>query len=837
MHDPLLPPIETALSAAFAGALSERADARRVVVARHTDRATRSSLGQFLTPAPVAEFMAGFFESFTGTVRLLDAGAGVGALTAAFVGEASRRAEQPTAIHATEFEVDAALVAQLRDTLEDCGHACGRRGIVFSFEALNEDFIGAATARLEGGLFARRAEEFTHAILNPPYKKLDSASDARYRLQRVGIETSNLYTAFLSLAVMLLEPGGELVAITPRSFCNGPYFRPFRELFLREMSLRRLHMFESRTEAFSDDEVLQETVILHAIKRGSSSKVVVSTSDGPDDDWIAVREVEQAEVVRPSDPQAFIHIVADENGDRIAETISNLPATLSELGLSVSTGKVVDFRARARLREHPGKGILPLIYPTHFENGKIVWPKEGKKPNGLADTPDTSELWMPTGSYVLVKRFSSKEEPRRVVAAVFEPDAAPGARIGFENHLNVFHAGGEGLEGSLAAGLAAFLNSSVVDEYFRQFNGHTQVNATDLRNLRYPDLETLRSLGERALGTVHEQSAIDVLIEESLRMAKSNPIQGKRKVEDARAILKALGMPRAQQNDRSAYTLLALLGLKPTTHWSKATAPLLGITPIMDFIAEHHGKVYKPNTRESVRRFTIHQLMEAGIVVANPDDPGRPTNSGKNVYQIEPRALEVLRTWGTRAWEKALTAYLKERETLAERYAQARAMVRIPVTLPDGQKFTLAPGGQNDLIKQIIEVFCPRFAPGGRVLYIGDTDEKFATFDEEGFRALGLSFDSHGKMPDVVVHRTDKSWLLLIEAVTSHGPVGPKRMNELSRLFRASRAGLVYVTAFMDRRSMAKYFGDISWESEVWIAESPDHMIHFDGERFLGPYV
>lgn len=814
----------------FAAALSERADARRVIAARRTDRATRSSLGQFLTPVPVAEFMAGFFESFTGAVRLLDAGAGVGALTAAFVCEASRRTERPTAIHATEFEVDAALVTQLRDTLEDCGAACGRRGIAFKFEALNEDFIGAATAHLEGGLFARRAQGFTHAILNPPYKKLDSASDARHRLRRVGVEASNLYTAFLSLAVMLLEPGGELVAITPRSFCNGPYFRPFREFFLREMSLRQLHMFDSRTEAFSDDEVLQETVILHGVKGGRPSKVVVSSSDGPDDDWIAVREVDLAEVVRPSDPEAFIHVVADENGDRIAETVRNLSATLSDLGLSVSTGKVVDFRARAHLRERPEKGVLPLIYPTHFEGGKIVWPKEGKKPNGLADAPGTSELWMPSGSYVLVKRFSSKEEPRRVVAAVFEPEAAPGARIGFENHLNVFHAGGEGLDELLAAGLAVFLNSTVVDEYFRQFNGHTQVNATDLRNLRYPDREALRSLGECALGSVHEQSAIDALVEASLRMAeKSNPMQSRRKVEEGRAILKALGMPRAQQNDRSAYTLLALLGLKPTTHWSKATAPLLGITPIMDFIAEHHGKVYKPNTRESVRRLTIHQFVEAGIAVANPDEPGRATNSGKNVYQIEPRALEVLRSWGTRSWDKELSAYLQKRETLAKRYAQARAMARIPVTLPDGQKFTLSPGGQNDLIKQIIEVFCPGFAPGGRVLYIGDTDEKFATFDEERFRALGLSFDSHGKMPDVVVHRTDKNWLLLIEAVTSHGPVGPKRMNELSKLFSGSRAGLVYVTAFMDRRSMAKYIGEISWESEVWIAQSPDHMIHFDG--------
>jgi adenine-specific DNA-methyltransferase len=664
--------MQTAVAVPFTSGLSERADARRVVAARQTDRAARSSLGQFLTPAPIAEFMAGLFGAFTGSVRLLDAGAGVGALTAAFVGEACCRASRLNEIHTTAFEVDAALLMQLRDTLEDCAAACEKQAIRFEFEALNDDFIAAATARLDAGLFAPNARRFTHAILNPPYKKLESASEARYRLRSVGIETSNLYTAFLSLAVLLLEPGGELVAIIPRSFCNGPYFRPFRELFLREMSLRRLHVFESRTEAFSEDEVLQETVILHAVKGGRASKVIVSSSDGPDDDWIGVREVGLDEVVRPNDPEAFIHVVADANGDRIAGTVGALPATLSDLGMSVSTGRVVDFRAREHLRERPGTGVLPLIYPTHFEGAKIVWPKTGKKPNGLADVPGTSDLWMPSGTYVLVKRFSSKEEPRRVVAAVFEPEAAPGDRIGFENHLNVFHARGGGLDTSLALGLATYLNSTLIDEYFRQFNGHTQVNATDLRNLRFPARETLQSLGKRRGGAAPDQAAIDTLVEDVLGMAKkTNPMQGKRKVDGARAILKALGMPRAQQNDRSAYTLLALLGLKPTTPWSKATAPLLGITPIMDFIAQHHGKVYKPNTRESVRRFTIHQFVEAGLAVASPDEAGRPTNSGKNVYQIESRALEVLRTWGTRAWDEQLAAYLGERETLARRYVRA----------------------------------------------------------------------------------------------------------------------------------------------------------------------
>lgn len=309
-----------------------------------------------------------------------------------------------------------------------------------------------------------------------------------------------------------------------------------------------------------------------------------------------------------------------------------------------------------------------------------------------------------------------------------------------------------------------------------------------------------------------------------------------RKLGEASAILKALGFPKRQQNERSALTLLALLGLTPGMPWSSASSPLMGITPMMDFIAEHYGKKYAPNTRETVRRQTVHQFLEAGLVVANPDRPSRPVNSGKTVYQVEAKALDLLHSFGTDAWKEHLDNYLGEMGTLAERYAQAREMARLAVRLPEGRTLTLSPGGQNELVKEILEQLCPRFAPGGQLLYVGDTDEKFALFDEQRLAAVGVEIDEHGKMPDVIVHRTDEDWLLLIEAVTSHGPVDPKRHGELSRLFAKARPGLVFVTAFLTRRAMVKFLADISWETEVWVAESPDHMIHFDGERFLGPY-
>lgn len=309
-----------------------------------------------------------------------------------------------------------------------------------------------------------------------------------------------------------------------------------------------------------------------------------------------------------------------------------------------------------------------------------------------------------------------------------------------------------------------------------------------------------------------------------------------RRVAEAKEILTALGLPREQKNERAAITLLALVDLTSTKAWPAAANPLMGVTPIMEFAAKHYRKKWAPNTRETVRRFTLHQFEQAGLVVANPDEPGRPTNSPNYCYQIEPRALVVIRTFGTTKWVDALRRYLVDVRTLVQRYAQARSMRRIPLALVAGVTIRLSPGGQNALIRKIIDEFCPRFTPGARPIYVGDTRQKWAYFDENGLGVLGVVVEEHGKMPDVVVYYTEKNWLVVIEAVTSHGPVNPKRLAELRSLFSGSSAGLVFVTAFLDRRGLLKYLSDIAWETEVWVADSPDHMIHFNGERFLGPY-
>lgn len=278
-----------------------------------------------------------------------------------------------------------------------------------------------------------------------------------------------------------------------------------------------------------------------------------------------------------------------------------------------------------------------------------------------------------------------------------------------------------------------------------------------------------------------------------------------KRLNEALSVLKDLGLPKAQLNKRSALCLLALLDLQPDKQWPSAENPLIGITPIMDWAKEYYGQRYAPNTRETFRRQTMHQFVQAGMALYNPDKPDRPVNSPHAVYQIEPRLLVALKMFRTVDYIKQLDDYLKERPALAQRYANQRLMQQIPITISDGQELHLSAGRHSQLIKLIIEEFASRFVPGGRLVYVGDTEDKFAFFDKDLLPEIGVRINSHGKMPDVVIYYPDKNWLLLIEAVTSHGPVDGKRHQELSTIFEGCTAGLVFVSAFHDRKTMNKH--------------------------------
>ena len=620
----------------------------------------RADLGQFFTPIGVARFMASMLQvrEPPTDLRILDPGGGSGVLTAAVVAELCGRPEcsRPAALHANVWELDARLAGDLDRTFEHCRAVCAKAGVAFRGEHRRGNFVLDAAVRADDQdlLEPERHPRFHVAIMNPPYRKLRSDSAERSRLSTAGIETSNLYSAFVWLALKLLAGGGELVAITPRSFMNGSYFRPFRQALSRELAFRRIHVYDARNAAFADDGVLQENAIFHGIRGAGPEAVRITTSLGPADDGLLERAVEPDELILPHDPERVLHVVPDETDARIAAHMRRLPHTLAGLGVSVSTGRVVGFRAKERLHAAAGPGDAPLILPGHCASGFVAWPRaSGTKPNALAVTGPDDDLLLPAGWYVLVNRFSAKEDRRRVVAALYDPARIDADHVAFDNKLNVLHRRNAGLPEHLAKGLAVFLNSTAVDAYFRQFSGHTQVNAGDLRSLRFPSANVLDRLGRRVNRNLPVQEQINrVVRQEVFEMDEGDdPIVVKEKVDAAKAILKALKAPKAQRNDRSALTLLGLLDLGPAAPWRDASAPLRGVTELMDWMASSYGKRYAPNTRETIRRFTLHQFVQMGLVLLNPDDPTRPTNSPKNVYRIEPGALALLRRYGTDEWD------------------------------------------------------------------------------------------------------------------------------------------------------------------------------------------
>lgn len=462
-------------------------EVRRREANSRLDPDQRVELGQFMTPAPIAKFMASLFRNWGAVNSVLDPGAGIGSLTEAFFDRFLECAPKGASLNATAFEIDPTLLAYLSEhfvALPERGRAYGYR---VDGQVKDRDFV------IDGALSVRASASgtFTHAILNPPYRKIGSNSEHRRALKEVGVESVNLYTGFLALAVALTTKGGEVVAIVPRSFCNGTYFKQFREWLLSHVSIRQIHVFDSRSKAFQEDSVLQENIILHLEKLAPQGSVIISRSnDGAFSDYTA-RTVAFNEVVFPNDPGRFIRIPINPK----STDDKRFSSTLNEINVQVATGPVVDFRVKAYWLDEPTDNSVPLLYAHHFLKNAFVWPRQNRKPNALRVHTDTEKWLLPRGYYCVTKRFTSKEERRRIVAYVVDPEKLPGERIGIENHLNVFHAAKRGLPKEIAFGLAAYLNSTEVDVHFRTFSGHTQVNATDLRSMNYPTLRGLARLG------------------------------------------------------------------------------------------------------------------------------------------------------------------------------------------------------------------------------------------------------------------------------------------------------------------------------------------------------
>jgi len=457
------------------------------------DPINKSKFGQYMTSNVIAEFMASLFSDGNADVKLLDCGAGIGSLTVA----ATKKLKNISSVDL--WEIDPIMQDQLEINMQT---------LQVPFSIYKQDFIFGAVENL----LSNKGERYTHAIINPPYKKINSNSAHRIELRKVGIETVNLYSAFLALTILLMELEGQIVAIIPRSFCNGPYYKPFRELILKECSIEHIHIFESRDTAFKDDDVLQENIIIKLVKGKQTLSVEISQSTNQNFNDYQSKAIPFSEVIKPNDPELFLRI--NTNNQSQDENNKIFSDQLSELGLAVSTGPIVSHRMREFLEQYPQTDTVPLFYPHHFVNKQLQYPKDHKKPNAIRFAPETQKWLMPNnGFYVIVRRFSAKEEKRRIVANVINPNEIDKEWIGFDNCWNVFHIKKHGFDYETAMGLACFLNSTVLDDYFRIFSGHTQVNATDLRNMKYPSLENLRILGNK-YEVEMSQEQIDKLVEE-----------------------------------------------------------------------------------------------------------------------------------------------------------------------------------------------------------------------------------------------------------------------------------------------------------------------------------
>lgn len=303
----------------------------------------------------------------------------------------------------------------------------------------------------------------------------------------------------------------------------------------------------------------------------------------------------------------------------------------------------------------------------------------------------------------------------------------------------------------------------------------------------------------------------------------------------AQHILAELRLPTQQQNEMSALTLLALCKLKPEQSWAEATRQSMTISKgVMAFIRSYYGREYAPNTRETFRRQVLHQFVQAHIALYNPDNPALPTNSPHAHYALSLPALHAIQAFESERWETALTHFFQQQNIQVSFPLQPSDAPRL--SLPDGTEKFLSPGEHNRLQVAFIRDFVPRFTRGGHVLYVGDTADKRFYVDEARLKALGLYLDEHEKLPDIILYEEERNWIFLVEVVTSHGPMTTKRMKELDVFLSQCRAGKIYLTAFPDFATFRKYARDIAWETEVWVAEVPEHLIHFDGQRFLGPY-
>ena len=455
-------------------------DTRRLARISSISVKHKEEFAQYLTPVDIASFMAKMTMRYFkpgNVVEVLDPGAGFGILSCSIVDELTK-AGMPR-INLDAFEIDASIMNDLEHSYQALRATKG-----VNYHIYEKNFITDVGVDIAWGI----SKKYDVIIMNPPYKKINSNTIYKSVLQDISIDTVNTYSAFIAIGIKLLAENGILTAIVPRSFCNGLYFLPFRRLLYDNTAIKHLHIFESRKENFREEKVLQENIIIVLKKTtDKSERVTITYSKGKQLTNFIEKNVTLEDVIDSTDTQCYISI------PNYKCKTPNVPLkyTHKELGFEISTGPIVDFRLKDKLlRNNEG---VPLLYTVHIRNRKITWPVNSKKSNSIdLNEDEVDKLCFKKGYYILLKRFSSKEEKHRIQATLLTPDDLPTEYFTVENHVNIIHNNKNGIDKDLAHGLVEYLNSDYCDTIFRMFSGHTQVNATDLRNMKYPDVRNMQ---------------------------------------------------------------------------------------------------------------------------------------------------------------------------------------------------------------------------------------------------------------------------------------------------------------------------------------------------------
>lgn len=829
--------------------LTQSVDLSTIQYKMMTSKNFRKKISQFFTPPSIASFMSSLYKPSgdTDTVSVLDAGAGTGILAASICDELLKY-DYIKNISVVLYENNDNVLPILKENMDNIVKYMMGRDKNFTYKIINKNFVLENVDFWRNNLLTEETELFDIVIANPPYKKIGKDDIEAQAMGSIVHGQPNIYFLFMALSAKLLKDNGQFIFIVPRSFTTGAYFHKFREWFLCCMQIENLHTFSSRSNVFNGDEILQEAVVLKAIKTTREIPYIkISESEDLSFDDINFSKVSRSIIIDTSDNNHYIRIPTSKGEVELLEHIGKWHNNLITLGFKLKTGPVVDFRATEFLissNEYDGNTTVPLLWASNLNEMKIKWPVEHeKKPQTIILSEESRSILLPNKDYILVKRFTSKEEAKRIQCAMYFKEDFICELVGVENHLNYITK----LTGEMTKqeqfGIFTVLNSSYIDRYYRMLNGNTQVNAGEANSIPMPTYAEIVEIGRIAMENNELTVAdCDRIVNEFLnknRDANSNNRGGSKvgKLEEAKEILKSLGMPRQQQNDRSAYTFLSLAGIKENDDWADASINSLRIVDMMAFMSVHYGKEYKPNSRETIRKETIHQFCDGAIAIRNTDDEERATNSPLYSYRLTDEALEVIQTFGTGEWDEKLEDFSKNHETLIAKYSQIREMNMIPVNI-NGVELQFSPGKHNQLQKAIIEDFAPRFAPGAEVLYVGDTENKDLIKNRKKLDKLGVLITDHDKLPDVILYRKDNNWLYFIESVTSVGPVSKKRVLEMQAMLENCHCGIIYITAFLNMSSkdgFKKFAEELAWETEVWIADMPDHMIHLNGDRFLGP--